>query len=80
MGFQIQKACLKILAVCCSNHVLNADLALFKVGFYKPVWLCVGEIQYAARCVCVHKCNCSGKILCLLAAVVKRRRKMARER
>lgn len=50
MGFEAQKACLKILAVCCSNHVLNADLALFKVGFYKPVRLCVGEIQYAVSC------------------------------
>lgn len=54
MGFQTQKACLKILAVCCYNRLLNTDLALFKVGFYKPVRLCVGEIQYVivqARCV-----------------------------
>lgn len=48
MGLETQKACLKILAMCCYNHALNADLALFKVGFYKPVRLCVGEIQYAA--------------------------------
>lgn len=47
MGFETQKACLKILAVCCYNRVLNADLALFKVGFYKPVCLCVGKIQCA---------------------------------
>lgn len=50
MGFETQKACLKILAMCCYNHVLNADLAPFKVGFYKPVRLCVGEIQYAVSC------------------------------
>lgn len=54
MGFEIQKACLKILAVCCYNHVLNADLALFKVGFYKPVRLCAGEIQCAVRYVCTQ--------------------------
>lgn len=52
MGFETQKACLKILAVCCYNHVLNTDLALFKVGFYKPVWLCVGEIQHVVRYAC----------------------------
>lgn len=54
MGFEIQKACLKILSVCCSNHVLNTDLALFKVGFYKPVRLCVGEIQYEVRSACTQ--------------------------
>lgn len=54
MGFEIQKACLKILAVCCYNHALNADLALFKVGFYKPVWLCVGEIQHVVRHACAQ--------------------------
>lgn len=44
MGFETQKAVLKILAVRCYNHVLNADLALFKVGFYKPcVALCWGD-------------------------------------
>lgn len=54
MGFEIQKACFKILAVCCYNHVLNTDLALFKVGFYKPVWLCVGEIQYEVCYTCTQ--------------------------
>lgn len=54
MGFQTQKARFKILAVCCSNHVLNTDLALFKVGFYKPVWLCVGEIQYEVCYACTQ--------------------------
>lgn len=63
-----QKACLKILAACCSNHVLNADLALFKVGFYKPVWLCVGEIERVAAC----ERDCSGRILRLMAAFVKK--------
>lgn len=35
MGGGVQKACLKILAVRCSNHVLNTDLAPFEVAFYK---------------------------------------------
>lgn len=52
MGFEIQKGCLKILAVRCSNHVLNTDLALFKVGFYKPVWLCAGQIQLVVHRAC----------------------------
>lgn len=52
MGFEIQKACLKILAVCCYNHVLNTDLALFKVGFYKPdAALCRGDTVRGALCV-----------------------------
>lgn len=54
MGFEAQKAVLKILAVRRYNHVLNADLALFKVGFYKPVWLCVVEMQRAVCCACTQ--------------------------
>lgn len=53
MGFETQKACLKILAVCCYNHMLNTDLALFKVGFTS---LCgfVLEIQYEVHCACSY--------------------------
>lgn len=63
MGFETQKACLKILLVCCYNHVLNTDLALFKVGFYKPVRLCVGEIQYVIV---------QARLWCLLAKFVQK--------
>lgn len=70
-----RKPVLKILAVCCSNHALNADLALFKVGFYKPARLCVGQIQ-CALAMHAHKCNCSGRICCLMATFVKKSWKM----
>lgn len=54
MGFETQKGCFKILAARCSNHGLNTDLALFKVGFYKPVWLCVAEIRREVRVACAQ--------------------------
>lgn len=33
MASETQKGCLKILAVCCYNHVLNTDLTLFRWAF-----------------------------------------------
>lgn len=50
----------------CHNHTVNTDLALLKVGFNKPVWLCVTEIQQPP-----HKRSPSDKVLCLMAALVK---------
>lgn len=50
MGFETQKACLKILAVCCYNHVMNTDLALYKVGSYKCLRLRAGEDTVRNAC------------------------------